>query len=74
MRQENAVPVLTPESIRTIAGVDGKFFIVESDGSIETRNSVGHAMRWVFNSRSAAESAAKRRHAFVWDKAAGRFL
>jgi hypothetical protein len=65
---------MSEETKRIVAGVDGRFFVIQADGSIRRVTERGTGLRWVFNQQGAAEAAARNSGASVYDKALSRFL
>lgn len=66
---------LTTEAARTVAGVDGRYFLIQPDGSIKHKNSFDKHIVWVFDRKQSAESHASRQPGVrVWDKVTGAFL
>ena len=59
---------LTDETVRTIAGVDGRFFLIHSDGAIHRLNKHGLSARWVYQRRAEAFRKARQTDCAVFDK------
>ena len=65
----------TRETQITIAGVDGRFFLIQSDGSIRTRDDWNRVAQFVFNREATARVHAKRRPGVrVFDKQQNCFI
>jgi hypothetical protein len=59
---------MTDTTETVVAGVDGRFFVIQADGTIKQLNESGQYIRWVFNNKASALTAARRQGAQVWDK------
>jgi len=59
---------LTDETAKTIAGCDGRFFLIHKDGAIHRLNKHGVATRWVYQQRAKAFLVAEQTDCAVFDK------
>ena len=66
--------ILTEETKQVIANVDGRFFLVRQDGSIDNVNAFNKAHRWSFLQLASARACANRQKANIFDKRLGRFI
>jgi len=65
---------LTTDAKRTVEGVDGRYFIVQANGEICTRNASGKLTQFVFLRLASAQNFARRAGVRIWDKNAARFV
>ena len=64
----------TAASFATINGVDGRFFLIQPDGSIKSRNDSNKLLQFVFIREATARIHAQRGGARIWDKQYSRFI
>lgn len=65
---------LTAQAKQIIDGVDARFFLVQSDGSIQTRNARNKLQQFAFQRIGSAQAHARRYSAVVYDKTAAQFV
>ena len=69
-QQSPTTMTVTPNAAtRTVSEfMSDRYFVIDADGELLTRNEYGKALGWAFTQRGAALNAARRGNAFVYDK------